>query len=92
MAVSHEGRERQRCARRTCPTFRLRDRISAAAIGKQPYRFTFLAGGFRREIAPARTFGFLHELESLKKMDRGRGASLENTLALDGDTAWSTPT
>ena len=39
-----------------------------------------------REIAPARTFGFLHELEMLNKMGCGRGASLENTLAIDGDT------
>jgi UDP-3-O-[3-hydroxymyristoyl] N-acetylglucosamine deacetylase len=55
------------------------------AIGRQTYTFAFSQAGFRREIAPARTFGFVHELDMLKKMDRGRGASLANTLAIDGD-------
>ena len=57
----------------------------SAAIGRQRFSFPFSPEGFRREIAPARTFGFLHELEQLKQMDRGHGASLENTLAIDGD-------
>ena len=57
----------------------------SAAIGRQRFSFPFSPDGFRREIAPARTFGFLSELEQLKKMDRGHGASLENTLAVDGD-------
>jgi UDP-3-O-[3-hydroxymyristoyl] N-acetylglucosamine deacetylase len=57
----------------------------SAAIGRQTYSFVFSPAGFRSEIAPARTFGFLHELDQLKKMDRGHGASLANTLAIDGD-------
>jgi UDP-3-O-[3-hydroxymyristoyl] N-acetylglucosamine deacetylase len=57
----------------------------SAAIGRQRFSFPFSPEGFRLEIAPARTFGFLHELELLKQMDRGHGASLENTLAIDGD-------
>ena len=57
----------------------------SAAIGRQRFSFLFSPDSFRREIAPARTFGFLRELEQLKKMDRGHGASLENTLAVDGD-------
>ena len=57
----------------------------SAAIGRQHFSFPFSPEGFRREIAPARTFGFLHELEHLKQIDRGHGASLENTLAVDGD-------
>jgi UDP-3-O-[3-hydroxymyristoyl] N-acetylglucosamine deacetylase len=55
------------------------------AIGRQTYTFAFSPDGFRREIAPARTFGFVQELAVLKKMDRGHGASLANTLAIDGD-------
>ncbi|HTT98111.1 MAG TPA: UDP-3-O-acyl-N-acetylglucosamine deacetylase [Rhizomicrobium sp.] len=55
-------------------------------IGRQTYALAFSGDAFRREIAPARTFGFVHELETLKKMDRGHGASLENTLAIEGDT------
>jgi UDP-3-O-[3-hydroxymyristoyl] N-acetylglucosamine deacetylase len=56
-----------------------------AAIGRQVYSFAFSAEAFRRDIAPARTFGFMHELDMLKKMNRGHGASLDNTLAIDGD-------
>ena len=52
------------------------------AIGYQTYRFVFSPAAFRAEIAPARTFGFLSELEALNKMNLARGASLENTLAL----------
>src|SRR5215471_5047646 len=56
------------------------------AIGRQSYAFPFSRDGFAREIAPARTFGFMNELEALNKMNLARGASLENTLAIDGDT------
>jgi UDP-3-O-[3-hydroxymyristoyl] N-acetylglucosamine deacetylase len=54
------------------------------AIGRQTYALKFSAASFRSEIAPARTFGFVHELDMLRKMDRGHGASLDNTLAIDG--------
>ena len=36
-------------------------------------------------LSRLRTFGFVHELDYLKKINRGHGASLENTLAIDGD-------
>ena len=52
------------------------------AIRHQAYRFVFSPAAFRAEIAPARTFGFLSELEALNKMNLARGATLENTLAL----------
>ena len=58
-----------------------RRRPSAA----RPIPLRFRRRAFAREIAPARTFGFVHELDMLKKIDRGHGASLENTLAIDGD-------
>lgn len=35
------------------------------------------------EVASARTFGFLHEIEALKKMGLARGGSLENAVVLD---------
>jgi UDP-3-O-[3-hydroxymyristoyl] N-acetylglucosamine deacetylase len=65
------------------------DRLSFAyelnfpVIGEQYYAFAFSRAGFKAEIAPARTFGFLSELEALNKMDMAKGASLANTLALD---------
>ena len=38
---------------------------------------------FRREIARARTFGFVHDVERLWKAGFALGASLENSVALD---------
>jgi UDP-3-O-[3-hydroxymyristoyl] N-acetylglucosamine deacetylase len=58
----------------------------SAAIGTQRFDFVFSRDGFAREIAPARTFGFVQELDYLKSIDRGHGASLQNSLAIDGDT------
>ena len=57
--------------------------LSFPVIGEQFYAFAFSRAGFKAEIAPARTFGFLNELEALNKMDLAKGASLANTLALD---------
>ncbi|HEY8947464.1 MAG TPA: UDP-3-O-acyl-N-acetylglucosamine deacetylase [Rhizomicrobium sp.] len=62
------------------------DYSNTKAIGKQSYRMTLTRENFARDIAPARTFGFMHELDALNKMGLGRGASLENTLAIEGDT------
>ena len=53
------------------------------AIGRQTFSFVFSPAGFRDVIAPARTFGFMKDLESLNRLNLARGASLDNTLALD---------
>ena len=57
--------------------------LSFPVIGDQYYAFAFSRAGFKAEIAPARTFVFLNELEALNRMDLAKGASLANTLALD---------
>jgi UDP-3-O-[3-hydroxymyristoyl] N-acetylglucosamine deacetylase len=57
--------------------------LSFPVIGEQVFAFAFSRAGFKAEIAPARTFGFLSELETLNKMNMAKGASLANTLALD---------
>lgn len=59
--------------------------FASAAIGHQQFAFDWSPATFRQSIAPARTFGDIAQLEALKKMDRGHGASLHNTLAIDGD-------
>jgi len=38
---------------------------------------------FKREISPARTYGFLDEYEGLKSRGLARGGSLENAIVLD---------
>ncbi|MBJ6762046.1 UDP-3-O-acyl-N-acetylglucosamine deacetylase [Myxococcaceae bacterium JPH2] len=39
--------------------------------------------GFSREISRARTFGFLRDVEKLKKLGLARGGSLENAIVVD---------
>ena len=38
---------------------------------------------FRRELAPARTFGFLRDVERLKAVGLARGGSLDNAIVID---------
>jgi UDP-3-O-[3-hydroxymyristoyl] N-acetylglucosamine deacetylase len=56
-----------------------------AAIGIQSFTCVLTRETFRRDIAPARTFGFLHEAEQLRKAGYGRGADVKNTLVIEGD-------
>ena len=57
--------------------------IDFPVIGQQAFELDVTADTFRQAIAPARTFGFLKELEGLHDMGLARGASLQNTLALN---------
>ena len=51
-------------------------------INKQGLHFVAANGSFRREIASARTFGFTHEIEMLRKANLARGGSLDNAIVL----------
>ncbi len=53
------------------------------AIALQNYSMKFTTDNFVKEIAPARTFGFLHEVEFLKANGLARGGSLENAVVID---------
>ncbi len=53
------------------------------AIGRQFGSFPMDDGRFRREIAPARTFGFQSEAAGLRERGLALGSSLENTIVLD---------
>jgi UDP-3-O-[3-hydroxymyristoyl] N-acetylglucosamine deacetylase len=54
-----------------------------AAIGRQEIELTLTPESYRREVAPARTFGFIADVEYLKKSGLIRGGSLENAVVLD---------
>jgi len=55
------------------------------AIGRQELAVAHLdAATFVREIACARTFGFLDEVNELWRAGLARGGSLQNTVVLDG--------
>ncbi len=53
------------------------------AIGKEHYRFNFTKADFLKEIAKARTFGFLKEVQYLRSIGLALGGSLENAIVLD---------
>ena len=53
------------------------------AIGTSRLEQALTPEVFASEIAPARTFGFLKDVESLHAQGLALGASLDNTLALD---------
>lgn len=53
------------------------------AIGRQQLSFQPKAKAFCREIAPARTFGFLQDVQKLQANGQALGGSLENAIVLD---------
>lgn len=52
-------------------------------IRNQELTFSFSDAAFDRELSRARTFGFLHEVEYMKKNGFGRGGSLDNAVVID---------
>ncbi len=54
-------------------------------IQTQAYSYEYSAGAFESEIAEARTFGFLQEVEALWARGLGRGGNLDNTVVLSKD-------
>jgi len=57
--------------------------FSHRRIGNQSLILDVDPQSFRREIGPARTFGFLKDRERAKALGLGLGASLDNTVVLD---------
>jgi UDP-3-O-[3-hydroxymyristoyl] N-acetylglucosamine deacetylase/3-hydroxyacyl-[acyl-carrier-protein] dehydratase len=52
-------------------------------IGRQRAAYRMTRDAFTRELAPARTFGFIREVEALRAKGLIKGASLENAIVLD---------
>ena len=55
-------------------------------VGRQSLEMALTPEIFEREIAPARTFGFLDELPQMKNMGLIRGGSLTNALVFTRDS------
>jgi UDP-3-O-[3-hydroxymyristoyl] N-acetylglucosamine deacetylase len=56
-----------------------------ADIGAQQFETKLLNGNFKHDVADSRTFGFLHEVEFLRKNGLGLGGSLDNAIVLNDD-------
>lgn len=52
-------------------------------INKQEYVLEFTKESYKKEIARARTFGFLHEVQYLRSKGLALGGTLENAIVLD---------
>ncbi|HZC15821.1 MAG TPA: UDP-3-O-acyl-N-acetylglucosamine deacetylase [Caulobacteraceae bacterium] len=59
--------------------------FKSAAIGGQRIDMVLDEAAFREGVAESRTFGFLHEVEALRKAGLARGGSMDNCLVIDGD-------
>ena len=61
------------------------------AIGRQSMTFECQPESYAAKIAPARTFGFTHEIEYLRGRGLARGGTLQNAVVLDSENILSGP-
>jgi UDP-3-O-[3-hydroxymyristoyl] N-acetylglucosamine deacetylase len=59
--------------------------FDCALIGRQSLVFDLTANSFRREVARARTFGFMRDVSKLWSAGYALGATFENTLVVSDD-------
>ena len=60
-------------------------------IGKQSFCVQLTNGNYLKEIAAARTFGFLHEADAMRQQGLIRGASTQNAIVLNRDQVLNPP-
>jgi UDP-3-O-[3-hydroxymyristoyl] N-acetylglucosamine deacetylase len=60
-------------------------------IGRESFEVELSDGQYRREIAPARTFGFVEQEKAMRNQGLIRGASRDNVIVLNHDTVLNGP-
>jgi len=60
-------------------------------IGRETFSLDLTNGNYLAEIAPARTFGFLHEADAMRRQGLIRGASADNAVVLTHDGIMNPP-
>ena len=55
------------------------------AVARQQVTVSLINGTFKKEVARARTFGFMHEVEQLRAVGLALGGSLDNAVVVEGD-------
>lgn len=55
-------------------------------VARQTITVGLVNGTFKRELASARTFGFLDEVEAMQAAGLARGGSLDNAVVISGDS------
>ncbi|PAF49713.1 UDP-3-O-[3-hydroxymyristoyl] N-acetylglucosamine deacetylase [Helicobacter sp. 13S00401-1] len=64
-------------------TFDFTIRFPHPSIKEQHYKFNYSLQAYKEEIARARTFGFLQEVQQLRAMGLGLGGNFSNCIVLD---------
>ncbi|HYE01036.1 MAG TPA: UDP-3-O-acyl-N-acetylglucosamine deacetylase, partial [Alphaproteobacteria bacterium] len=59
--------------------------FASGAVRRQAWELRLRDGAFKSELARARTFGFLHEVEHLRSIGLAQGGSLDNAIVISGD-------
>lgn len=67
------------------PAFNMEILFDTPVIDRQNFDFSVSAAGFKGQISRARTFGFLEEVDQLRRMGLARGGSLSNAVVIGGD-------
>jgi UDP-3-O-[3-hydroxymyristoyl] N-acetylglucosamine deacetylase len=60
-------------------------------IGRQSFCVRLTNGSYLKQIAPARTFGFLHEADAMRQQGLIRGVSTENAIVLNREEVLNPP-
>jgi UDP-3-O-[3-hydroxymyristoyl] N-acetylglucosamine deacetylase len=67
------------------PSFEGAIEFDHPVIGHQSHAITLVNGNFKHDLASARTFGFLREVEYLRSNGLALGGSLDNAIVLDDE-------
>lgn len=78
-----DGRKFARVSPSLKPSYHFEIDFTHPSIGRQEYHFEFSKKSFIEEIARARTFGFLKDVQMLRSRGLGLGGSLDNAVVLD---------
>jgi UDP-3-O-[3-hydroxymyristoyl] N-acetylglucosamine deacetylase len=65
--------------------------FSHPVIGRQSFSFDYHHDSFLKKIAPARTFGFVRDVEKMRAAGLARGGSVENCIVLDDEVVMNGP-
>ena len=78
-----DGKKFVRVSPSLTPHYSFEIEFSHPSIGRQSYSFEFSKKNFLEEIAKARTFGFLKDVQMLRSRGLGLGGSLDNAVIMD---------
>ncbi|MBI1985474.1 MAG: UDP-3-O-[3-hydroxymyristoyl] N-acetylglucosamine deacetylase, partial [Rhodospirillales bacterium] len=79
------GNSQARLSPGSCLSLDVAIDFASGAVAKQSLSIGVVNGSFARELAGARTFGFLHEVEKLWADGLAKGGSLDNAVVVSGD-------